>query len=65
MTKTVDLYVAETDELGQVIALWRKSANSRIARPIDRFDLKLSHLESAECFGAARDKLADWITQTS
>ncbi|MFO8128001.1 hypothetical protein [Yoonia sp.] len=63
MTTAVDFYVAETDEAGRVVALWCKSAQSRIARPIRRYDLKLSDLDTKECFGAAREKLADWLAQ--
>lgn len=55
------LLVAEQDEVGRVIAVWKKAKADRIARPMVRNDLDKASLGDADYYGAPAREIESFI----
>jgi len=54
-------FIAETDETGTVLWVWRFAPGDRIARPIDRPSVFKAELSHASVHGATPEAVADWF----
>ena len=57
------LFIAETNERGDVIWVWRKSEGSGPARPIRHPSRHLTSVETAQVSGAPRAAIIQWLSQ--
>jgi len=55
------LLVAEQDEAGRVIAVWKRTKSDRVARPMARNDLDKEALSRAAFHGASPQEIAHFI----
>lgn len=55
------LFVAETDELGQIVCVWRSDKTTRAPRPIKNPNKHLVDVLKAKCTGATREEIANWF----
>lgn len=64
MSKSIT-FVAETDEFGNVLWLWRLEAGDRTARPVrDLMSVDLDlELKTCATEGACLDSIFAWLTQ--
>lgn len=66
MPRSMPTLVAETDAAGQVAHVWVTMPGWRHARPVKRGAIPGGlRLDQAECHGASRQDIADWLTRNA
>ncbi len=55
------LLIAETDERGQIVALWHAGGATRSPRPVKNPTKALARLPRADVSGAPRDRIEAWL----
>jgi hypothetical protein len=56
-------FIAETDEAGDVLWLWRLRAGERMARPVRDLDAIDLELKTCVTDGATLDAVLSWLTK--
>lgn len=59
MSQTI--FIAETDESGEVLWVWKLAAGARSARPIDRRSSPMPELLQGSVHGANPEAVAEWL----
>jgi hypothetical protein len=59
MSRTI--FIAETDETGAVLWVWRFAPGDRSARPLERPSAFMPELSHASVHGATPEAVADWF----
>lgn len=54
-------FIAETDEAGQVVWVWRFGPDDRVAKPVQPPCAHLVALGQADFFGAPEASMKDWL----
>jgi hypothetical protein len=62
MSVPVDL-VAETDDAGRVVWIWRHGPNDRHARPIADPSKHVNELGQARCYGSTPEAISEWFAR--
>lgn len=63
MENLAKLYIAETDENGEVRCVWVSDKTSRAPRPVKHPLRHLNACADADFAGAGRDQITDWLVE--
>jgi hypothetical protein len=61
MTAGKTLYVAETDDAGQIACVWYTEPGAKAARPVRTPTRHLALLGGAQCYGASAQDIDGWL----
>jgi hypothetical protein len=65
MLPITPIYVAETNEVGQIDCVWYAASDQRAALPVQSPHKHLALLDQAHCSGASSHAIYDWLEKSA
>lgn len=63
MQTGVPLYVAETDDTGQIACVWYAEPGAKGPRPVRTPTRHVALVNAAQCYGASAQDIGGWLLQ--